>query len=105
MRKGLAPLAYHRWLVARRARPTYANSQYFPDRYNLGPTYGMNHQEPMPPPPAYNSWDVPPTYQPPPGATKTMPNQNTELAHGGVGESSNAGMQYPPPAHPPPGHS
>ncbi|KAK4218862.1 hypothetical protein QBC37DRAFT_179715 [Rhypophila decipiens] len=99
MNKGLAPLGYHRFLVARRdlARvdpryqyPAATAYPYYPNQGpGQGPAYGMHT---MPPPPVYDpNAPRPPVYQydmesgtntnmppppPPPGATKIDPSQN-----------------------------
>jgi len=102
VRAGKEPLAYHRWLVARRQRRyTSEQSRYAHYAQNPQQAYGMNNY--APPPPAYNAYDVPPTYQPPDGGSKTMANQNVEEMRRGDGESSTTFMA-PPPSHPPPGH-
>lgn len=78
MRKGLPPLAYHRWLVSRselaRVDPRYAYPQssynnYRPDYYN------MQNNMPMPPPVYDPNAARPPVYDDPQGATKTAPSQ------------------------------
>ena len=92
--KGLVPLGYHRvrfvswlalvhtdspqWLLSRRDRarydPNYQNPAVY---YNQYPPPQQNTQHgmyPMPPP-LYNNSDLPPTYQPPAGATKVDPSQ------------------------------
>ncbi|XMA18456.1 hypothetical protein WAI453_011247 [Rhynchosporium graminicola] len=75
--KGLAPLRYHRWLLSRRDRarydPTYQTPAVYYNQYppQQQGQYGMH---PMPPP-LYNTADLPPTYQPPAGATKIDPSQ------------------------------
>ncbi|KAK7725953.1 hypothetical protein SLS57_003542 [Botryosphaeria dothidea] len=96
MKKGLAPLAYHKWLVPRyqRARfePQMQGVVYY--QYHGGPQQyyapGQNGHamQPYPEPPPLYSGEMPPTYQPPPGATKVDPQQ-----------------QYAPPPGPPPSGS
>ncbi|KAH0144935.1 hypothetical protein KCU67_g12868, partial [Aureobasidium melanogenum] len=92
IRKGLPPLAYHRWLVSRRryrATPFRQNNYTY---YQQDPAYPPQQGHPMqnmngayhgpaefqPPPPAYGNWDAPPVYQPPQGASKVAANQNTQ---------------------------
>ncbi|KAG9232948.1 hypothetical protein BJ875DRAFT_62048 [Amylocarpus encephaloides] len=76
IRKGLVPLAYHRWLLSRRQRaqvdPNYQNPSAYYTPYPQGAQYGMN---PMPPPMYDPNSQMPPTYQPPAGATKVDPTQ------------------------------
>lgn len=92
IRKGLQPLAYHRWLVTRRryrATPFRQNNYTY---YQQDPAYPPQQGYPMqnmgggyhgpaefqPPPPAYGNWEAPPVYQPPQGASKVAANQNTQ---------------------------
>ena len=80
LRKGLQPLAYHRWMVRRHMRPqqqhAYMPQQRYPQSQgyqNQG--YQMDHY--APPPPAYNHADAPPpVYQPPEGGSKVMADQS-----------------------------
>ncbi|KAI9815648.1 MAG: hypothetical protein M1826_001957 [Phylliscum demangeonii] len=79
MRKGLPPLAYHRWFTPRpqpagfatQADPQQPNAYYAhqdPDEHG----YYMHSM----PPPAYNpNFAPPPVYQPPTGASKFDPSQ------------------------------
>ncbi|KAI4119124.1 MAG: hypothetical protein LQ338_007326 [Usnochroma carphineum] len=85
LRKGQAPLAYHRWLLPRSQRMRYAPQQPFMFYQHQQGPYEM-HPYP-PPPPAYhhNEMPPPPRYEPPQGASKTNPDQ-----------------QYPAPPGPPP---
>ncbi|TID16527.1 hypothetical protein E6O75_ATG11645 [Venturia nashicola] len=84
-KKGLPPLAYHRWLAPRRPPIPQNSYAYYHNQSRSNshpPAYGMqNFAEP---PPVY-SGDMPPTYQPPPngtgvypppGGTKISPQQN-----------------------------
>jgi len=78
IRKGLQPLAYHRWLAPRRNAPMQNNYAYYQPNPNRA--YGMQS---YPEPPPMYSGDMPPTYQPPPGGpgvsqhgTKLSPQQN-----------------------------
>ncbi|KAF2459780.1 hypothetical protein BDY21DRAFT_177993 [Lineolata rhizophorae] len=85
MKKGLAPLSYHRFLVPRsqRARFPPAHTQNNYTFYRTSP-YDPRTQQPHPdsvgmntfpePPPVYSN-DAPPQYQPPPGASKVDPAQ------------------------------
>lgn len=97
MKKGLAPLSYHRWLIPRRQRaafyaahpnlpesqrfhaqqqgtfyrPGWGDSRAHGQAYAMGPMgYGQ------PPPPAYPHDDYVPAYTPPQGPNKVDPNQN-----------------------------
>ncbi|KAF2224948.1 hypothetical protein BDZ85DRAFT_233229 [Elsinoe ampelina] len=106
LRKGLPPLGYHRWLVSRRHHPRYnyenQNAYYQGTNYG-GQAYGMQNYQP--PPPAYNTWDAPPQYQPPVGRSKALANQNLGPERGdGQGSSSvqEVGVQRPAAAHPGP---
>ncbi|KAL8946034.1 MAG: hypothetical protein Q9222_007516 [Ikaeria aurantiellina] len=89
MRRGQAPLAYHRFLVRRSQRPPPAQQFTF-YRHQQNP-YEMNAYPP--PPPAYNHNEMPPPpmYQPPQGASKTNPDQQFAAPPGPppqAGESS-----------------
>lgn len=96
MRKGLPPLAYHRWLVPRQQRMAFAQRypqhahhlSYYPAQqapYGHGPAYAMGAYGP--PPPAYHEPEYVPAYTPeaPKGPNKVDPDQN-----------------YVPPTGPPP---
>jgi len=90
MKKGVAPLGYHRWLITRRQRaqfePPPQNNVSF---YRAQDGYAMHGY--APPPPAYNpDGDNVPAYTPPEGASKVNPAQNY--------------AEIPPPG-PPPSHS
>ncbi|KAM0724231.1 hypothetical protein Q7P37_000113 [Cladosporium fusiforme] len=96
VRKNLPPLAYHRWMVKRRAyprywggAPMYAHNQQQHPYYYANPAaqqqqqqhpdyYGMQGSRHAPPPPAYHAGDAPPpVYQPPPqGSTKVAADQS-----------------------------
>jgi len=52
----------------------------------------QGNQTYAPGPPAYN-WDAPPTYQPPEGGSKVMPNQN--VVHVGTTEYGAEGSTAP----------
>ncbi|MCJ1237482.1 hypothetical protein MMC14_005468 [Varicellaria rhodocarpa] len=71
MRKGLRPLAYHRWMIPYEQRKPFEPSlqnQFSFYRVNDNAEYGMDAM----PPPVYNPNSVaPPTYQPPKGVSKT----------------------------------
>ncbi|KAH0285693.1 hypothetical protein KCU62_g7365, partial [Aureobasidium sp. EXF-3399] len=107
IRKGLPPLAYHRWLISRRRRATpypqqnnYAYYQQHDPAYPPQQGYPMqnmgNHgnAEFQPPPPAYGNWEAPPVYQPPQGASKVAANQNAlpVVRSEGAGEGSSASL-------------
>ncbi|KAI9813145.1 MAG: hypothetical protein M1827_004366 [Pycnora praestabilis] len=95
IKKGLPPLAYHRWLLPQhqQANVEQRNPQNQFSNCRLdGNGYGMHAY----PPPAYNpDYAPPPTYQPPtdPRFTKVAPSQ----IHGGIpppaSEPSNVGQQ------------
>jgi len=74
MRKGLAPLPYHAWMVRRRAyRPQQHHQQ--PQAY-YQPYTMHGYPQNSPPPPAYNPYSAPPpAYQPPEGASKVLADQ------------------------------
>ncbi|KAL9623781.1 MAG: hypothetical protein Q9160_002012 [Pyrenula sp. 1 TL-2023] len=84
MKKGLRPLAYHRFLVSRSQRARFEPM----NNYTFTPVnngYAMNGYPA--PPPAYNpAYPPPPNYMPPEGASKAAPAQG----------------EYAPPAGPPP---
>ncbi|KAJ9615753.1 hypothetical protein H2200_001830 [Cladophialophora chaetospira] len=100
MKKGLPPLAYHRWLVTRRQKAAFVaqypqHAHLFPFYraqqaqagpygygYNQGQAYQMGGMYGAPAPPAYNEPDYVPAY---PGPNKVDPNQH-----------------YNPPTGPPP---
>ncbi|CAN8100945.1 unnamed protein product [Discula destructiva] len=111
IRKGLAPLAYHRWLVPRaelaRADPRYAFPH--PAQYNVyrppgAEYYGMQPNMPPPPPPMYDPMGRPPMYEPgppPAGATKADPNQQAAPA---TTYRAGTDEEYGAPSGPPPSH-
>jgi len=101
IRRGQPPLAYHRWLVSRRQH-RYTQNSYYQNHGHGQQAYGMQNHPPAPP--AYSTWDAPPQYQPPTGGSKTLANQNIQSVERTEGESSHAGLEYPPPSRPPPGH-
>lgn len=96
MQKGLAPLAYHRWLVPRaqlaRVDPRYAyppqtTNPNGPGYYRPGyqaqydPSYNMQNMPP--PPPMYDpSAPRPPMYEGPDGGSKAAPSQEYEAPPG-----------------------
>ncbi|TAQ84744.1 hypothetical protein B7494_g6929 [Chlorociboria aeruginascens] len=100
IKKGLAPLAYHKWLLSREDRakfdPTFQGSStyYYPDGQQ---PYGMPmHRMP---PPVYDPHSMPPPgYQHPPGATKVDPSQFTTTRR----EDGEATPAYDAPSGPPP---
>jgi hypothetical protein len=108
-RKGLPPLAYHRWMLKRSSGPRYYyqhgapmyNNMHNPNNNNYHSqqanpyyaqhpdAYGMQNSTFAPPPPAYQAGDAPPpVYQPPQGSTKVAADQNYQEVRSGVGESS-----------------
>ncbi|KAL2041413.1 hypothetical protein N7G274_005795 [Stereocaulon virgatum] len=104
IKKGLPPLAYHRWLLPHRQRVQYMPRPqfgYYPQQNAYGEGYPM--QNFAPPPPAYNHADIPPpVYQPPENGMKV--NQVQEWAatppgplpnHLNMGESSNTMQNVP----------
>ncbi|CZR55255.1 uncharacterized protein PAC_05142 [Phialocephala subalpina] len=102
--KGLAPLAYHRWLLNREQRarydPAYQNPQVYYTQYPAGGAqYGMN---PMPPPMYDPNAPMPPTYQPPEGATKVDPSQWRSQPTRRPQESGEPSPAYEAPPGPPP---
>nr|POE49405.1 hypothetical protein CFP56_50322 [Quercus suber] len=105
VRKGLAPLPYHRWMVQRRVwgnEPRYNQYAQYPARFaSQGPEQGQTYRMEgyAPPPPAYNSeLAPPPAYQPPQGGSKVMADQSYPIVQErGAGESS-TGIAAPPPA-------
>ncbi|TVY46540.1 hypothetical protein LOCC1_G003344 [Lachnellula occidentalis] len=100
--KGLAPLKYHRWLLNRQTRarydPSYQNpSAYYQPYPPQDQQYGLHS---MPPPMYDPNAPLPPSYQPPPGATKVDPSQwGATQRPVEVGEPSPA---YEAPPGPPP---
>ncbi|KAF7511475.1 hypothetical protein GJ744_004664 [Endocarpon pusillum] len=91
MKKGLRPLAYHRWLVPRSQRmrfdPTYQNQYMVYPMNREQDGYAMNGY--APPPPVYDrNNENAPTYLPPEGASKVNPDQGDYAA-------------IPPPGAPP----
>lgn len=77
IRKGLPPLAYHRWMLSRAERARF-DPNYHPPQIALYqvPEGYATHGYPAPPP-AYNpNAPPPPTYQPPEGGSKIAPSQS-----------------------------
>lgn len=125
VRKGLAPLPYHRWLVSSRQYPygqaqnTHAYYQpnagpYPPGQYGPAQTYPMSgyaaqQQQWHHPPPAYGQeqWDVPPVYQPPPaGASKINANQNiSDMSRAENSGEGSSGVVMPMPVQHPVGRN
>jgi len=65
IKRGQAPLAYHRWLVPRSKRsprPSRQQQQQNTYAYYHQPHYRVHDSSD--PPPAYSNSDLPPTYQP-----------------------------------------
>ncbi|KAJ9132982.1 hypothetical protein NKR23_g11064 [Pleurostoma richardsiae] len=109
MRKGLPPLAYHRWLVSKaelaRVDPRYAYPQ--PAGYsNYRPDYyGMQPQPFAAPPPVYDpNAPRPPIYDGPEGATKVAPSQygNQPTYRPADQDQAPMGDDFAPPPGPPP---
>jgi len=102
IRKGLAPLAYHRWLLNREERarydPNFQNPQAVYSTYRPQ-QYGM---ETMPPPVYDHNAPPPPTYQPPAGSSKVDPSQWRTQPTRRPDESNDSAPEYTPPAGPPP---
>ncbi|KAF4629613.1 hypothetical protein G7Y89_g8531 [Cudoniella acicularis] len=102
--KGLKPLGYHRWLLNREQRarydPAYQNPSVYYNQYSEGGQYGMH---PMPPPMYDPNAQMPPTYQPPPGATKVNPSQwSSQPTRRPATGSEEAAPSYEAPPGPPP---
>ena len=99
VRKGLPPLAYHRWMVQRYFRPYNADTRY-QQHQQPGQTYTMEHYSYPPPPPAYSSAEVPPpVYQPPEGGSKVMADQSyVHVQQAPVGETSENALPAAPAA-------
>ncbi|KAL9005204.1 MAG: hypothetical protein Q9188_002003 [Gyalolechia gomerana] len=100
MKKGQAPLRYHRWLLPRSQRLRYAPPQQFTFYHHQQNPYEM--QPYPPPPPAYhhNAMPPPPQYEPPQGASKTNPDQQYTAPPGPplafpAGEASRSGPVSP----------
>ncbi|KAK1821104.1 hypothetical protein LTR12_004496 [Friedmanniomyces endolithicus] len=75
MRRGLPPLAYHRWVVRRYAMRHPGQQQVYAQQ-QFPPTRGYQMEDYPPAPPAYNNHEAPPpTYQPPEGGSKVMADQ------------------------------
>jgi len=102
LKKGLAPLAYHRWLLSRELRaqydPAYRNPEvnyntYRPEQYGMHPY----------PPPVYDpNAPAPPTYQPPVGATKVDPSQYSTQPLNRSAAVGDSAPEYSAPPGPPP---
>ncbi|KAL8671667.1 MAG: hypothetical protein Q9168_003847 [Polycauliona sp. 1 TL-2023] len=92
VRRGQAPLRYHRWLLPRSLRRSPQQAQPFTFYQHQQNPYEM-HPYPAPPP-AYhhNEGPPPPQYEPPQGASKMNPNQTFSPPPGPppAGEASNA---------------
>ncbi|KAH8813137.1 chitin synthesis regulation, resistance to congo red-domain-containing protein [Xylogone sp. PMI_703] len=102
--RGQAPLPYHRWMLGRRERarfdPNYQNpSNYYYTPYPQQGQYGMH---PMPPPMYDPNAPMPPSYQPPEGATKIDPSQNSQPTTRPAEASDSSPSYYAPPPGPPP---
>ncbi|KXX78160.1 hypothetical protein MMYC01_204274 [Madurella mycetomatis] len=108
LRKGLAPLGYHRFLVSRSALAQIDPRYRYPQPANTtihpyGPDsqyYGMHAM----PPPVYDP-NAPrlPVYEPPAGSTKAEPSQQHQLNQPATGASAeHASPPGPPPISGPP---
>jgi len=107
VRKGLAPLRYHRWLLNRTRQPgydpSYQNPSVFYQPYSASGQYGMHPMpQPMPPPMYDPNAPMPPTYQPPEGATKVDPSQWRSQPTRRPAEGEDPAPDYEAPAGPPP---
>lgn len=108
LRKNLAPLPYHRWMVKRHLAayypqqgqyhyynphahgvPMYAHPHYPPHQQQFPQHpdyYGAQGSSHAPPPPAYHAGDAPPpVYQPPQGGSKVAADQSFAEVRGGEG--------------------
>lgn len=102
--KGLPPLGYHRWLLNRQQRaiydPNYRNPSVYYNQYPQGGQYGLQN---IPPPPMYDpNAAMPPTYQPPAGATKVDPSQWRSEPTRRPAENGEPAPSYDAPPGPPP---
>ncbi|MCJ1425776.1 hypothetical protein MMC29_003676 [Sticta canariensis] len=101
MKRGLRPLAYHRWLLPRSQRARFPPHNVF-SIHQQQAGYNDGYQMQSYPPPAYDSSHAPPpAYQPPQGASKINPSQEWGVPPSESpvpGESSSTGqMNRPPP--------
>jgi len=101
LRKGLSPLAYHRWLLNRQQRaqfdPSYRNPSVEYNTYRQE-QYGMQSF----PPPVYDPNSLPPpTYQPPSGGTKVDPSQWTGQPINRPSAAGESAPEYAPLMGPP----
>lgn len=101
MRKGLPLLAYHRWLIPYRERQRYGQTpqNHFTFYATQQQPYRANDGTYFEPPPVYNH-DAPPSYMPPPGATKLNPQQNTMEMRPHMGSGSQPGGYGMAPEYP-----
>ncbi|ESZ93643.1 hypothetical protein SBOR_5948 [Sclerotinia borealis F-4128] len=104
IRKGLKPLAYHRWMLNRQQRaqydPAYQNPNVY---YNQSPADGQYGMQPMPPPMYDSNAPMPPTYQPPAGATKVDPSQwRSQPTRRPADDGGESAPEYEAPPGPPP---
>lgn len=101
MKKGLPPLAYHRWLVTRRQRAQYDSAYHIPmPTYNRPNEYYGHYAAP---PPVYdNNYQAPPTYQPPESGAKDVQSQWTSTPVRRPESAGEAAPEYTPPPGPPP---
>lgn len=79
MKRGLRPLAYHRWLLPRSQRARFQPQNQFSLNQQQG-WYYDGYQMQAYPAPAYDpSHAPPPVYQPPQGTSKGNPSQESEV--------------------------
>ncbi|MCJ1444213.1 MAG: hypothetical protein MMC23_004714 [Stictis urceolatum] len=103
IRKGLPLMKYHRFLVPdhQKQKPPSALQNEFSFYRVENEGYQMDHMQPPPPPPGYDpNAPMPPSYQPPEGATKLDPNQSYDVPP--PGPPPNAEL---PPRQPKPNNS
>jgi len=115
MKKGLAPLRYHRWMLPRRHRLAfyqahpeipnpYARTAYYTPGYGAhGPAYPMGPygQQYPPPPPAYGENDYVPPYPGPEGGSKVIPDQrNVNVTMTEQGQRQESGVTGSGTSHP-----
>jgi len=106
MKKGLPPLAYHRWLLPRQQRARFEPHLAEQNYYQPQQRYQLNQYHP--PPPAYNPDEAPlPKYAPPEGPTKMDPNQTVHEvpADSGSSQSNSEPRPHVEPTAPVPSYS
>ncbi|RFU28186.1 hypothetical protein B7463_g8154, partial [Scytalidium lignicola] len=104
--KGLAPLPYHRWMLSRQQRVQHDPNYQNPANYYYGPYQAegqyQHNMHPMPPPLYDPNAPMPPSYQPPEGATKVDPSQRSQPTMRPAEASDSSPSYYAPPQGPPP---